>query len=80
MFIVVEGIEVGAKVEIYTLMDRFVAEGGAVLLASSDLPELIAMSDRILVMREGRICGECSYPDFSQERVLAMATGVESQN
>jgi ribose transport system ATP-binding protein len=70
------GIDVGAKVEIYTLMDRFVAEGGAVLLVSSDLPELIAMSDRILVMRQGGICGECVHPNFSQERIMAFATGL----
>lgn len=73
------GIDVSAKVEIYNIIDRFVAEGGAVFLVSSDLPELLAMSDRILVMREGRIAGECAGPEFSAERIMAMATGVEGQ-
>jgi ribose transport system ATP-binding protein len=68
------GIDVGAKVEIYRLLDRFVAGGGAVLLISSDLPELIALSDRLLVMHEGRIAGEC-LPPFAPERIMALATG-----
>ena len=70
------GIDVGAKVDIYHLMDEFVAKGGAIILISSDLPELLAMSDRVLVMREGRIAGELCKGDFCQEKVLALATGI----
>lgn len=69
------GIDVGAKIEIYRLLDRFVSDGGAVLLISSDLPELMALSDRLLVMHEGAIQGEC-LPPFSPERIMALATGV----
>jgi ABC-type sugar transport system ATPase subunit len=74
------GIDVSAKVEIYNIIDRFVAGGGAVILISSDLPELLAMSDRIAVMREGRIAGECAGPAFSAETIMAMATGVEGES
>jgi ABC-type sugar transport system ATPase subunit len=73
------GIDVGAKVEIYQILDRFVAQGGAVLLISSDLPELMALSDRILVMHEGTIAGECVYPDFNPETIMALATGIGSR-
>ncbi|HUT56219.1 MAG TPA: sugar ABC transporter ATP-binding protein [bacterium] len=72
------GIDVSAKVEIYNIIDRFVADGGAVILISSDLPEFLAMSDRIVVMREGRVAGECGLSEFSPERIMAMATGVEA--
>jgi len=70
------GVDVGAKIEIYTLMDEFAAEGGAVLLISSDLPEIMAMSDRVMVMREGGKAGELLHAEFSQERVMALATGL----
>ncbi len=71
------GVDVGAKAEIYSIMDGFVGQGGAVLLISSDLPELLAMSDRIAVMREGAIQGELEFGRFDQERVVAMAAGVD---
>jgi ribose transport system ATP-binding protein len=69
------GIDVGAKVEIFELINRFVAQGGAVLMISSELPELIAMADRILVLHQGRISGELPRPEFSQEKILHYATG-----
>ncbi len=69
------GIDVGAKVEIHELMNRFVAMGGGVLLISSELPELIGMCDRIVVMHDGRLTGELAREDFSQEKILNLATG-----
>ena len=67
------GIDVGAKVEIHRLIGQFVKGGGAVILISSELPELIGVADRIIVLCEGRQSGEISRPEFSQEKILAMA-------
>ena len=70
------GIDVGAKVEIYQLMNRLVAEGKAVLMISSELPEVLGMSDRILVMREGEIVGEMENDGaLTQEMVMEVAVG-----
>jgi ribose transport system ATP-binding protein len=71
------GIDVGAKVEIYSFLQRLVEQGKCVIMISSELPELIGMSDRILVMREGRLSGELQRPEFSEERIMAYASGVE---
>jgi ribose transport system ATP-binding protein len=70
------GIDVGAKVEIYAFLQRLVEQGRAVIMISSELPELIGMSDRILVMREGRIAGELSRGEFSEERIVTYASGI----
>lgn len=68
------GIDVGAKYEMYLLINELAARGKAVLMISSELPEILGMSDRILVMREGRISGEISQPDkATQEEVMALA-------
>jgi D-xylose transport system ATP-binding protein len=67
------GIDVGAKIEVYELINRLTADGKAVLLVSSELPELIGMSDRILMLANGRIGGEFMRGDFTQERLLAAA-------
>jgi D-xylose transport system ATP-binding protein len=67
------GIDVGAKREIYELINRFTAEGKAVILVSSELPELIGMSDRIIMLTNGSIGGEFSRREFSQEKLLAAA-------
>ncbi|MFT5466590.1 MAG: ribose transport system ATP-binding protein [Verrucomicrobiales bacterium] len=74
------GIDVGAKYEIYLLMNRLAAEGKAIVMISSELPEVIGMSDRILVMREGKIAGEVTdVAAVTQEQLLAMAMGeIES--
>ncbi|MDR0362973.1 MAG: sugar ABC transporter ATP-binding protein [Planctomycetota bacterium] len=72
------GIDVGAKVEIYNLMNRLKEEGAAILMVSSELPEILGMSDRVLVMREGEIAGELGRGELSQERVLKLAIGGES--
>src|SRR5215211_6631640 len=69
------GIDVGAKSEIYRLMDDLAKEGKAILLISSELEEVLSMSDRILVMREGRITGEFDREGATQERVMTAATG-----
>ena len=68
------GIDVGARVEIYELMNELTQEGAGILMISSDLPEVLGMSDRILVMRGGRITGELSTEEATQERIMALAT------
>jgi ribose transport system ATP-binding protein len=70
------GIDVGSKVEIYQLLNRLTAEGAAVLMISSELPEIIGMSDRILVMSHGRIAGEFTAAEATQERIMECALGV----
>ena len=67
------GVDVGAKAEVHRLVRKLADEGMATLLISSDLPEVLAMSDRILVMREGAIAGELSRAEATQEKVLALA-------
>jgi ribose transport system ATP-binding protein len=69
------GIDVGAKVEVYQLMNNLVREGAGIIMISSDLSELIAMSDRILVMHEGQIAGELSRQEATQEKILRLAAG-----
>jgi len=69
------GIDVGAKLEVYELINRLTAEGKAVILVSSELPELMGMSDRIIMLAAGRIGGEFARADFSQEKLLAAAMG-----
>lgn len=69
------GIDVGAKVEIYRLMNALVQRGVGVLMISSELPEVLGMCDRILVMHEGRLAGELLRADATQERIMRLATG-----
>lgn len=70
------GIDVGAKYEIYLLMNELAAQGKAILMISSELPEILGMSDRILVMHEGKIAGEITNPaEVTQEDVMRLATG-----
>lgn len=69
------GIDVGAKTEIYQLMNELAARGVAMLMISSELPEVLGMSDRILVMHEGRIVGELSASEATQEKIMHLATG-----
>ena len=71
------GIDVGAKVEVHHLIDDLAGQGMAIVLISSDLPEVLAMSDRILVMREGRQEAILDHKEATQERVLAVAMGQE---
>lgn len=74
------GIDVGAKVEIYQLMNELTKQGIGILMISSELPELLGMSDRILVMREGRITGEFTREEAKQEDIMACATGGRKAN
>ena len=69
------GIDVGAKLEIYELINQLTDAGKAVVLVSSELPELIGMSDRILMLHEGRIGGEFTRAEATQEKLLAAAMG-----
>jgi len=68
------GVDVGARSEIYALMNRLCAEGLAIAMISSDLPELLGMSDRVLVMREGRVTGALDRASATPEAVMALAT------
>jgi ribose transport system ATP-binding protein len=72
------GIDVGAKSEIYKLLRALAAQGKAIVMISSELPEILRMSDRIVVMCEGRITGELSARDATQERIMHLATLRES--
>ena len=69
------GIDVGAKQEIYQLMCQLAAEGKAIMMITSDMPELLGMSDRILVVANGQIVGELKKEEFSQVQVLRLASG-----
>lgn len=73
------GVDVGAKAEIYALIRQFAERGLALLVVSSELPELMTLSDRILVMSQHRVVGELSRPEFSEERILQYAYQGEQQ-
>ena len=70
------GIDVGAKMEIYALMDKLALEGKSILMISSELPEVIGMSDRIYIMREGQIVNECRRQEFSADDIGAKMLGI----
>lgn len=74
------GVDVGAKSEIYTIMNELTKDGKSIILISSDLPELIGMSDRVLIMREGRVVMEISKEEVNQELILAHASGGVSEH
>lgn len=69
------GIDVGAKTEIYKLMNKFASEGYAIIMISSELPEILGMSDRILVFHDRSVAGELSREEATQERIMEFATG-----
>jgi ABC-type sugar transport system ATPase subunit len=71
------GVDVGAKVEIYKLIEQLVAAGHAVLIASSDLPEIVRLADRVLVLREGRLVGELVGDDITQLAIMQRAMGTQ---
>jgi len=71
------GIDVGAKFEIYNIMNELVDQGVGIVMISSELPEILGMSDRILVMHEGRFNGELAWENADQEKIMHMATGGE---
>lgn len=68
------GIDVNARSEFYTLMNDFVEQGGAIIMISSEMPEILGVSDRIIVMREGKISGELSREEATEQRVIHMAS------
>ena len=70
------GIDVGAKKEIYELLNELKAQGKAIIMISSDLPEVLGISDRIMVMSEGKISGELSRSEASQESIMKLAVGM----
>ena len=72
------GIDVGAKSEIHRLMSLLAQQGKAIIMVSSELPEVLGMSDRILVMHEGRISGEVPRAEANQERIMHFATGGDA--
>lgn len=74
------GIDVGAKVEIYQLINQLTKQGKAVIMVSSDLPEILAMSDRIAVMYEGKLNGILSREEAGPEKIMQLATGVMTMN
>lgn len=67
------GIDVGAKAEIHSLITKLAGEGKAIIMISSEMPEVMGMSDRILVMHEGKMTGIIKRPDFTQERIMELA-------
>ncbi len=69
------GIDVGAKVEVYNLINELVRQGAGIIMISSELPEILGMSDHILVMRKGRITGEFEREEATQEKILSKAWG-----
>lgn len=73
------GIDVGAKSEIHRLMSEFAGNGMAVIMISSELPEILGMSDRIIVMHEGKFRGELSRDEATQERIMTLATGASNE-
>lgn len=70
------GIDVGAKIEIYTLLRKLASQGVAVVMISSELPEVLGMSDRILVIREGHFAGIMDQAEATEQKIMAMATGT----
>ncbi|HZG15049.1 MAG TPA: sugar ABC transporter ATP-binding protein [Candidatus Bathyarchaeia archaeon] len=74
------GVDIGAKKEIYDLMNQLAKEGVAIIMISSELPEVLGMSDRIIVMHEGRVTAELSREEATQERIMHAATGGENRH
>jgi ribose transport system ATP-binding protein len=74
------GIDVGAKSEIYALMDELAHQGAAILMISSDIEEILGMSDRVLVMHEGELAGELQHPELSEQAIMHLATGGVSRS
>ena len=81
VFIIAEptrGTDVGAKKEIYELLNELKASGKAIIMISSDLPEVLGISDRIMVMSEGRISGELNRDEANQESIMKLAVGINN--
>ncbi len=72
-----KGIDVGAKYEIYELMNEMTAAGKSIIMISSDMEEILGVSDRIIVLCEGEVGGEITKEQFSQENILTLASGLK---
>jgi ribose transport system ATP-binding protein len=72
------GIDVGAKIEVYNIINALAKEGKAVIVITSEIPELLGISDRILVIARGKLCGELTREEATQEAVMTLATGIDS--
>jgi ribose transport system ATP-binding protein len=72
------GVDVGAKFEIYKIIRQLAAEGTAILLVSSELPEVLGMSDRVVVMSEGKHSATATGDNLTPEKIMAYATGLKS--
>lgn len=70
------GVDVGAKAEIYGIMNQLVKQGMAIIMISSELPEIINMCDNVCVIKEGKKTGEIKHPELTQEKIMKLATGV----
>jgi ribose transport system ATP-binding protein len=70
------GVDVGARAEIYAIIDQLAAAGAAVWMISSDMEEVLGMSDRIVVLHEGRLAGQLRRDEFNEEAVMRLATGA----
>jgi ribose transport system ATP-binding protein len=68
---------VGAKIEVYNIINQLAKEGKAVIVITSEIPELLGISDRILVFARGRLAGELAWREATQETVMALATGID---
>lgn len=73
------GIDVGAKSEIHRLMSLLAQQGKAIIMVSSEMPEVLGMSDRVVVMHEGSVSGVVDRADATQERIMQLATGPADQ-
>ena len=70
------GVDVGARYEIYMIMKELAAHGNTIIMISSDLPEVIGISDRVYVMYEGKVRGELSKEELSEDSIMRYATGI----
>ena len=71
------GVDVGAKKEIYEIINKFKSEGMSIIVVSSDIPEILGISDRIMVMHEGRVSGFLDRNNATQESIMTLAVGKE---
>ena len=74
------GVDVGAKAEIHALLDELACEGLGIILISSELPEVMNLSRRILIMRDGNVAGELARAGFSQPALMRLMAGVETES
>ena len=74
------GIDVGAKAEIYNIMNQLVSEGICIVMISSELPEILGMSDRIYVMKEGSVVAELDYKDATQEKIMSYSAASHTNS